>query len=169
MPEVSQKKIDRMKALAKRGAMHIAAGGKGTVMMGAAGAAALAGADAIAPKVPFIKDQWYGKGAVMLAAGHFVRRKNAAFGAAICGAAGAELYRAYEARPKEAKGIDAPSSDAGALIDNVSRAAQQIGQAAAQMSAVAASLPTPNAGALMQGSMPADAGAWADFEEASSF
>jgi hypothetical protein len=177
MPEVSTKKLDRLKSAAKRGFSAAGSGIKSTVLPLVGGAGAEIVAYNFASKVPYLKDQWWGEGASLAIAGHYIgTKKNRRAGDAILGAAGYAFMKAKRAKDglsKEAKGFEG-ESDAGALVDRVNNAVNQMNQAMAPMAQLAEQVRgLMDAGAIMgAGSgmtgagdpdyVPADAGDWGD-------
>lgn len=87
------RKKARRAAAAIKGATR---GAKGTAMAAAVGAVSMKAASYLDDNVDFIKNNWWGKGAALLVAGHFVAQKHHDIGRGLAGAAGAILMNDYE-------------------------------------------------------------------------
>jgi hypothetical protein len=148
MPKVSNDKLARLKAAAHRGLAHAHTGIKSTGLPLAAGAASSAIMDKAFDSLPdLIKSNWWGRGAAIAVAGHFIGvKKNRRAGDALLGAAGAQLYNDYQKNSKKSditKGAD--DFDAGALVDRMTTAVNQLNQAIAPIAGAM------QAGAIMGG------------------
>lgn len=105
-----------------------AAGAKGSLIATGTGAATGIVLGKLSDKLPqFLKDNWWAIPAGMAVAGHFVKRKNANIGTALCGAAG--MYGAISymmANPSQfnsgAKGLEDAQPGAGAMYGSNSYA-----------------------------------------------
>lgn len=99
------------------------AGGKGTVIGVAAGAAAAVVGGYAQTAIPFLGTAgWWAMPAAMALVGHFLKRKNPTLGGAIIGVAGYQAYANYvQSHAATAHGFaDAGAfnyADAGALVD----------------------------------------------------
>lgn len=105
MAKASRKELlARLRGRAKHHAKSAVAGGKATLMAGAAGGAAgyLENMQTI-QDIGFIKDNWWALPAVMIAGGHFMKRRPAlqSLGMGLCGAGGYALARSYQEHSKE--------------------------------------------------------------------
>jgi len=174
MPEVSNKKLERLKSAAKRGFSAAGSGVKSTVLPIAGGAIAEVVANNVNSKIPYLKDQWWGEAAGLAIAGHFIaKKKSQRAGDAVLGAAGyafMKAKRAKDALKDTAKGYE--DGDAGALVDRVNSAVNQMNAAIGPMAQLAEQVRgLMDAGAIMGAGSGmtnagepeyADAGDWGD-------
>ncbi len=108
----------------KHHAGRAASGAKGTAMGAAAGGAAAYAVGQLAAHVEFIRSNWYAPALALMAAGHFLKRKHAAVGQSVIGAAGAIGYYSYALTHQTTVGTasgyqEASGADAGAWSNDV--------------------------------------------------
>lgn len=91
--KISKEKVQALKKRAARAGKAAVGGSKSTVYEGAAGAVAAYAAAMLDSHVEFAASRPWVKGAALVAAGHFIKRKRsmASVGAALCGAGGYAL------------------------------------------------------------------------------
>lgn len=97
--EINKDKLARLKARARaagRTTISAAKDVKGSAIAVGGGVAAYQAAEKLLSKVDAINDRWWAKGAIMMLAGHIVRRKNQALGLSMIGAGSAMLNKAYD-------------------------------------------------------------------------
>lgn len=116
--KISKDKLRKLKGRAARAGKAAVGGSKATMFEGAAGAAAAYGGAILDEKVQFAADKPWLKGAVMVVAGHFAKKKASlrAFGAGLVGAGGYALglhLRNRNSTPAAAPAAPAPSQTQG--------------------------------------------------------
>ena len=98
------------------------AGGKGTLLSAATGAATGALSAYAVSAVPFLASNWWAMPAALTLVGHFLKRKNPMIGGALLGVAGYWAYNSFMAsRAQTAKGLPSGQwGDAGMVQPSLS-------------------------------------------------
>jgi len=137
---------------------HILGGAKGSAMVAAGGAGSYFLAKFASEKVEFLRSQWYMLPAAMAVGGHFLKRKNAALGAGLLGAAGYAFGVNYDFSQAAKKAGAVPQKEAGALFPAGGGDASGFEDAGALMGQPLADAPDT----LPQGPAPMGDAGWAD-------